>query len=242
MRVILFGLVFFLFILTAHSNESSGEHAHEEAIHKTLVEVTKSAKDFKIPTDLWDLMIDGEKVESKPPEESGHGKTEANQENKEGETKKEDSPIIVWMPLKISLSAQQEGIIKDKEIEISYGMGGGELDLKDFVVGDKGSFFIKFSPGETKDAGQLQVYFFSQSRKRKIDDEIFGSGCNVYFDISKKWANENSKKGIKVNVTESRHISVLGGHFIFVKKLDNKLYISQVKIYDSTKPEYFCRE
>ena len=121
-------------------------------------------------------------------------------------------------------------------------MGGGELDLKDFVVGDKGSFFIKFSPGETKDAGQLQVYFFSQSRKRKIDDEIFGSGCNVYFDISKKWANENSKKGIKVNVTESRHISVLGGHFIFVKKLDNKLYISQVKIYDSTKPEYFCRE
>lgn len=242
MRVFLFGLVFFLFHLIAHSNESPKEHDHNEAVHATLVEVTKSAKDFKIPTDLWDLIIDGEKLESKPIEEAGHGKADSNQENKEVETKKVDSPIIVWMPLKISLSAQQEGIIKDKEVEISYGMGGGELDLKDFVVGDKGSFFIKFSPGEAKDSGQLQVYFFSLSRKRKIDSEIFGSGCNVYFDISKKWASENSKKGIKVNVTESRHVSVLGGHFIFVKKLDNKLYISQIKIYDSTKPEYFCRE
>lgn len=227
MKFVLFAL--FSFILTRAN--STDLDTHDKDFEK--IEVEKSPKEFKIPSNLWDMILN----EQKAPQ------TEQKKESETGkESPKSESPILVWMPLKVQLQAVSEDILKNKKIEFDFSMGGGEVDFNRIVVGDKGSFYIKFLLDEFKDTSKLKVYFYSSARKRKIDDEVFGSGCNVYFDITKKFFVENSKQGIKTNVTDNRHLSVFGGHFIFASHNEGKVYVTQVSFKDSTKPELFCQE
>lgn len=207
---------------------------HEE-VHWDKLEISKSPRDFKIPSQLWDLIL---KAEMSAEEKAAEKK----QEEAKGESKKEENPILVWMPAKIQLKAPVAGILKNLRTELSFSMGGGEVDIGEFVVGEKGSFFVKVLLDEYKDLSKLKVFFYSRAKKRKIDEDVFGSGCNVFFDVTKKFISLNSSEGIKVNVTNDRHLSVLGGHFILANKSEGKIYLTQVSFVDSNKLEYFCQE
>lgn len=186
------------------------------------IEISRSAKDFKIPTKLWDLLL--------------------NPESRSDNSLNKEIPIVVWLPMSVKLSAPVEGILNNLNSEISFSMGGGEIDLNHFVKGQKGSFYIKFLLEEFQDLSDFKVYFYSRSLKRKIDGDVFGSGCNVFFDVTKKFISINTKEGIKVNITDNRHLSVIGGRFILARKNQGKIYLSQVSFFDSTKTEYFCQE
>lgn len=221
------------FISLARANNPHEAESHESSFEK--IEVEKSPKEFKIPSDLWDLILN----EQKAPQEEPKKEKEAEASK---ESAKVESPILVWMPIKVQLQATSEEILKNKKTEFEFSMGGGEIDFSRIVVGEKGSFFIKFLLEEFKDPSKVKVYFYSKAKKRKIDDDIFGSGCNVYFDITKKFFVDNTKQGIKTNVTDNRHLSVFGGHFIFASHNEGKVYVTQVSFRDSTKPELFCQE
>ncbi len=186
------------------------------------IEISRSAKDFKIPAKLWDLLL--------------------NPESLNDSSLKKEIPIVVWLPLKVRLLAPVEGILNNLNSEVSFSMGGGEIDLNHFVKGKKGSFYIKFLLDDFQDLNDFKVYFYSRSIKRKIDGDIFGSGCNVFYDVTKKFISINSKEGIKVNITDNRHLSVIGGRFILARKTQGKIYLSQVSFFDSTRAEYFCQE
>jgi hypothetical protein len=224
-------LVIFLLSLTAGANTET----HEE-IHWDKLELSKSPKDFKIPSQLWDLIL---KSELSAEEKKA---AEKKQEEVKNEDKKEENPILVWMPAKVQLKASVAGILKSLRTELSFSMGGGEVDFGEFVTGEKGSFFVKILLDEYKDLSKLKVFFYSRAKKRKIDEDVFGSGCNVFFDVTKKFISLNSSEGIKVNVTEDRHLSVLGGHFIIANKSEGKIFLTQVSFVDSNKLEYFCQE
>lgn len=212
-------------------HENKEGHDHSSAVFEK-VEIEKSAKEFKIPTELWDLILNEPKEASAEAAKKDEGK----------ESKKEEAPILVWLPVKVQLSAVSEDILKTKNIEFDFSMGGGDIDFSKIVVGDKGSFYTKFLLEEFKDPAKVKVYFYSTAKKRKIDDDVYGSGCNVYFEITKKFFSENGKLGIKTNVTDNRHISIFGGHFIFASKNEGKIYLTQVSFRDSTKSDYFCQD
>lgn len=215
---------------TSEPPASEGHGPSELKFEK--IEVEKSAKEFKIPTELWDQIINDKK--ENPAEEAKHG------ENKE--EKKEEAPILVWLPMKVQLSAVSEDILKNQNTEFEFSMGGGDIDFSKIVVGEKGSFFVKFLLDEFKEPSKVKVFFYSRAKKRKIEDDVYGAGCNVYYEITKKFINENAKQGIKTNITDNRHISIFGGHFIFASKIEGKIYLTQVSFKDSTKSEYYCQD
>lgn len=231
-----FSLVFFILaacLVQASNSEHENKDGHgESALVFEKIEIEKSAKEFKIPTELWDLILNEPKEAAAEPAKHGENKEE----------KKEEAPILVWLPAKVQLSAVSEDILKNKNTEFEFSMGGGDIDFSKIVVGDKGSFYIKFMLEEFKDPSKIKVFFYSTAKKRKIDDDVYGAGCNVYFEITKKFFNENGKSGIKTNVTDNRHISIFGGHFIFASKNEGKIYLTQVSFKDSTKSDYFCQD
>lgn len=231
-----FSLIF-LILFTCSTQASTSEHENKEghgtsAVVFEKIEVEKSAKEFKIPAELWDLILNDSK--------SATAESAKKSDNKE--EKKDEAPILVWLPVKVQLSAVSEDILKNKNIEFDFSMGGGDIDFSKIVIGDKGSFYIKFLLEEFKEPAKVKVFFYSSAKKRKIDDDVYGSGCNVYFEITKKFFAENGKLGIKTNVTDNRHISIFGGHFIFASKNEGKIYLTQVSFKDSTKLDYFCQD
>ncbi|MNY61910.1 hypothetical protein D3C86_1986530 [compost metagenome] len=103
-----------------------------------------------------------------------------------------------------------------------------------------GSFFVGFEYPEFVDAQDKKVLFVSQAKKRKIDDIVYGLGCNQFVDITSKFFEAMKREGLKVNTTRDRHLSVLGGHFLFSAQKNNTVYVSQVSFTDSNKTNLFC--
>lgn len=174
-------------------------------------------KDFKIPTELWELILE--------------------KDNR----KEKDEPLIVWLPLKIFLSAKASGILVHEKIQYNLPRGGGTIDVSRNTSGDRGTFYLKFGLNEFTNQAGMKVFFLSNAKKRKLDDDVYGAGCNVFFDISKALLNAQGGQGLKFNITDNRHISALSGHFIFVQQDKDKVFLSQVEFTDSKNREYLCK-
>lgn len=242
----------------ATDKSHTSKTVNDPSIH--VIEIEKTPKDFKVPPSMWDLILRGEtaeeakeKREKKDKASHGEKKSEAHgasatSEHSTGSSENDESSvanelsIVVWQPIKVRLIQKSEGVLKYEKIEFSFSRGGGQIDLKDHVKGEKGSFYIQFNLEEFKNLKDLKVLFYSKNRKRKIDGVVFGSGCNVFFDITNKFIEQNSKEGIKVNITDLRHLTVIGGHFIIYAKDQDRVVMTQVEFFDSQKRDYFCPE
>jgi hypothetical protein len=125
--------------------------------------------------------------------------------------------------------------------------GGGEIDLKDYVKGSKGSFYMKVAAQRSSEpehkVEDLRVYFLSDSKERKIQGEKYGSGCKTFMDVTHFINKENNKEGLQLNAAGQRYLSVIAGTFYFVEFDESrKLYIAAVRISDSRYPELLCDE
>ncbi|MEK6554529.1 MAG: hypothetical protein AABZ31_04765 [Bdellovibrionota bacterium] len=122
--------------------------------------------------------------------------------------------------------------------------GGGSIDLKEYVKGAKGSFFVKMSAKKTTEPegkiSKLKVYFLSQGKKQKVDKEEFGSGCGKYMDIT-SYVEAKANDGIQVNATNQRYVSVLAGIYYFIGFEKEKIYLAAVKISDSRYSNLQCQ-
>lgn len=121
--------------------------------------------------------------------------------------------------------------------------GGGTIDMKDIIKGEKGSFFVNFKFKKTtapeQEIQRHKVYFLSQSQKRKISNETYGSGCNVFMDVT-NFINSSSEKGVQVNATQQRYVSVLSGIYYFVAFESEKIYLAAAQLIDSRYPQLVC--
>ncbi len=138
--------------------------------------------------------------------------------------------------IKVRLVEKTEGILVEPEIELKFPRGGGEIDLAQFVKEQSGTFRVFFDLEESDHHDQMRAYFISRARKRKLDGEVWGAGCNKYMDIQKYIFGEGMKKGIEVNTNRNRHDTVLGGTFFF----SSGNQITQVTFKDSRQPHLFC--
>lgn len=195
-------------------------------------------EDIRIPSKAWDLL------EFKNPEGSaGHGAPPA--EGHSSAPSSESSTAnnaVVFSEITVILAQKNSGIIKGEAVKISLPKGGGNIDLSQYITGKKGSFYVGFEYPAFEAASAKKVVFVSGTRKRKIGGQIFGSGCNQYFDISDKFLKEMKGEGLKVNTTQERYLSVLGGTFLFSAKKDNEVHLTQVTFTNSQFPSLFCKE
>ena len=143
---------------------------------------------------------------------------------------------VTFASIKVRMVEKTSGVLVDPEIEITLPRGGGQVDLAKFVRDQRGTFSVFFEPEDQKEDKDLKVYFVSQAKKRKIDDEIWGAGCNKYMDLTAHVMGKPPLNGIEVNTTRNRHLSVLGGSFVFVSGHQ----ISQVGFTDTSQAQLFC--
>lgn len=197
------------------------------------IDVRDTPADFKIPAQLWDKLMAKNTGDKKASGGGGHGETAAT--DGEGDT------LIVWLPINVVLSAKSSGILVHQLITYRLPRGGGTIDLAKNTMGDKGTFSVKFDLAEFANPAALKIYFVSNAKKRRVDGEVFGAGCNVFFDVTASVLASSSSEGIKFNVTNNRHISALSGHFIFAQSEKDKVFLSQVEFNDSQNRDYLCK-
>lgn len=192
------------------------------------VKISEFTDDITIPSKAWDLL------EFKSPEaaSSGGHPAEPAAANKN----------LVFAEITVILVQKNPGIIKGEAVKISLPKGGGNIDLSHFVSEKKGTFYVGFEFPQFENATAKKIVFISGTKKRKIGGQIFGAGCNQYFDISDKFLKEMKGEGIKVNTTQERYLSVLGGTFLFAAKKDNETHMAQVTFKNSQFPYLFCKE
>lgn len=179
--------------------------------------------DIKVPSKMWDLV-----------------------EFKGNEAHDEHAPKVsrnlIFSDVKVFLVEKNEGIIEGEAVEISLPKGGGNIDLSRFVTNQKGSFYVGFEFPGFEGAKAQKVLFVSATKKRRIGSQVFGAGCNQMFDITDRFLKEMSGEGLKVNTTQDRYLSVLGGTFIFAAQKEHDILLAQVTFQNSQNSFLFCGE
>lgn len=198
--------------------------SHRDKI--TVRSVAEFSQDILIPVQLWDL-VEGKGTD--PASASEGAVTTGNAGN------------IIFAPLRVLLFEKNEGVLKSPKMQIDYPLGGGQLDLSEVTTGKIGTFFIGIEIPEISGLIQTRVFYVSGARKRKLDGDIYGSGCQLFMDISEKFQSEMKKEGIKVNTSRNRHVSVLAGNFILTAHKDNQILVSQLTVIDSKNSHLLCR-
>ncbi len=244
MRILLCGIILLMF-----SCKSEVENVPTEINN---VNIDELQKDFKIPIELWSKMADDKHAAAPKPEE--HAPAQKPKEGGHGEHGKEadDGPApapdhskngqIIFVPAKLTLTAKNEGVLKNAKTVIHFPRGGGTVDLSDWTTGENGTYYMKFEMEEVEQPEEVKTFFLSQTRKRKIENEIIGMGCNKYVEFGEKYFNAMGEKGLAVNTTRNRDVSVTGGRWFFVAKQTGKVYVSQITIADATKKDLFCED
>lgn len=203
-------LILGILILTAACHK---EHLEEERHAPThVVAVKEVGKDFDVPAKLLKL-------------------AETGMINSLG--------TLGYFPISVVLTQKNEGVLNFPEIRYDFPKGGGELDFAQVLGSSLGSFYFKFDVSTEKE-DVLKVYFVSQTRKRRLESEIWGMGCNKFVDITSYFHSEIATRGLKINSTEFRHLSLLGGHFVFVLNSGKRIFLSKLTVKDSRFPEADC--
>ncbi len=170
--------------------------------------------DFKVPDFIWD--ITNKVIEPNKPK------------------------TIVYGPVNLKLTEKNKGILKESPMLFVMQSGGGELDLSKVVSGQPGSFSLGFDVPIKDKILQTKVFFISQNRQRKVDGEVLGSGCKKVLELTSQFGKLGFSQMLDLNTTRHRHVSVLGGHFLFLVETENNWTVSQVSFYDSERSDLFC--
>ncbi len=178
-----------------------------------------------------------------PPAEHGTGKEKSGESGGHGGKKVQlEKPDIDFAGVRVFLMERTPGILGGKNLELAFGTGGGELDLADYVQLDRGTFSVAFEISSPHGEAPLRVFFLSNSRRRKVGYDSYGSGCENFYEISSYFNKAMLDRGLLVSSTDRRHVSALVGTYIFAFNYDTKLNLSQVTIKDSRFKDLHCRK
>jgi hypothetical protein len=153
----------------------------------------------------------------------------------------EKEKAIIYTSVKVFMKEKNKGVLKKPLLGFEFGRGGGDLDLSTVLGNTQGTFFVGFELPELENALQKKAFFVSQSRQRKVDGEILGSGCNLVLDLSTELYKQSKETGIKINTTRYRHDSIMGGHLILLGETEKNWLMTQVTFFDSTREDLFCK-
>jgi hypothetical protein len=210
------------------------EHSNEEIVFVEKAPV-RTSKDFLIPVEMR------KEIEKKYVEF----------------IRKENPKIILeddvlldriprdFLNIDIKLRSSASGVLSD-HLMFKMPRGGGMIDLKDYVVGKKGSFYLSYNAARSNKPEERVpvnlVYFLSEARQKTIDGEKYGVGCRSYLNVTTLFQSMEHKD-FQLNATGQRYIPVIGGVFYFIQfDAQRKIFLSAIRIIDSRYPEMFCSE
>lgn len=186
-----------------------------EYAEEDVMLVESLPQDFPVPDEIWNQTLPAESAKPKQ---------------------------IVYTTARVIFKEKNKDVLKNPLMVLEFPRGGGEVDLSHITTETPGTFYLNFEFPEFANVTNTKIFFVSQSRQRKVEGEILGSGCKKVLDVTKAILTAQGKEGIKVNTTRHRHSSVLGGHFIILGESEKNWMITQVTFFDTSRPELFCPE
>jgi hypothetical protein len=203
--------IFFLFLMTAcHQNEKQHKNTTE-------VNVEDLAADFKLPRKIFDQIDSNIQTDTK-----------------------NLRPVYLFSPLTVQLTSENNSVVKNSPVQISFPNGGGSVDLKDYVD-QQGTFSLSFPKKQFELLPNLEsLYYISDVKSKKIDDEEFGLGCYKMAHLEKNFEQLQKSDFLKLNTTNQRYLHVVAGYYVFVFRNNNQVYMTHLHLTDSRYPDQSC--
>ncbi len=142
--------------------------------------------------------------------------------------------------IKITLTEKNPGVLKHPVVDVIFPPGGGELDFSQLIMKDKGTFNLTWTDPSGSEFVSTEIYFIPAVGDSLLQGESWGDSCGQLLQMS-SFGQKISKKGIDLNSTDFRHIRLMGGTFIFLKKSEKSLEVAQITFTDSRFEEKKCR-
>lgn len=150
------------------------------------------------------------------------------------------TPVYNYVPLKVLFSEKSDHVLISPKVQIEFPKGGGRIDLQQVVQG-AGSFYVSFPDDQFKNLPELEhLFYVSQAPKTVISKETFGVGCGQWIDLKSQFSELKKSDYLLLNSTAQRHLFVLAGHYVFVFRKLNQIYLTQVTISDSKNLNELC--
>ena len=227
----------------------------------------RAANDLEMPSEIWRQMVaiwkdernipqtieesQGSKKKEEPKSESSseEGEKKSPEENRDGGGyfdsrggMAESGIPIEFKPFTVRLVEKNDGVLKNGDSELSFGPGGGELDLSEFVENKNGSFYFSVNYLPELKGIRKRVLFWSRSLLRKRGRDQLGSGCHVFYELTSAFNKLGWNEGFLLNTADGAHVSALAGTFFFLAVHERQMLISQLTVGDSKGNEFICAE
>lgn len=190
-------------------------HHEEEAVQ--VVAVTEVPHDLQIPQSFIQIIESDLQIESKIL-----------------------NPVFNFVPLQVLFKEKSEHVLTSPKVRFDFPKGGGRIDLQNVVEGT-GSFYMSFPEEQFKNLPELEhLFYVSQAPKKLIATETFGVGCGQWIDLKTQFAALKKSDYLLLNSTGLRHLFVAAGHYVFVFRKLNQIYLTQVTLSDSKNINELC--
>ena len=210
--------------------------------------ISRQPSNVEIPASLWEQIVDFARtrvVSDSDVKPSGEGEKKEEGGAKEAavpkvETKEKPIPTE-FAEIKVYLIEKNRGLLNRENHELSFGAGGGEIDLSDFVQPLKGSFYFAVDFLSDVAAKDKKVFFLSNGVARTVRGVKLGAGCESYLDVTSAFEKAMNNQGFLVNTTDGRHVSALSGTYFFAGIKEGKLRLASLTIRDSQARHLQCK-
>ncbi len=129
-----------------------------------------------------------------------------------------------------------------ENVRVVTPLGGGIVDLSEFVTPLRGSFSLKVAVSKedhTEPVG-MRLFYVSRAKQRVIEGSDFGAGCDKFMEITGFHGAKANAQGFKLYTAGQRYISVVGGTFVATAYTKQALLVGSLTIMDSRYPEHQC--
>lgn len=137
---------------------------------------------------------------------------------------------------------QEKPVALHESVRILTPLGGGVIDLEDFVTPLRGEYHAKINA--TLEKGEapenLRVFFVSHAKTRRIAGDDYGAGCNRFMEITSFYKKKMKTSGFELFTADQRDLAVLGGTFVLASFDKDALHVGGVTFTDSRYPDEMC--
>ncbi|MGZ3723730.1 MAG: hypothetical protein ACXVA9_12395, partial [Bdellovibrionales bacterium] len=121
-------------------------------------------------------------------------------------------------------------------------LGGGVVDLSEFVTPLRGGFSLKVvaKKEDGSEPSGLRVFFVSKAKVHRLDGDDYGAGCDKFMEITSYYHRKNGGRGFDLYTAGQRYLSVVGGTFVAVVFEKEALHVGSLTFLDSRYPELMC--
>ena len=180
-----------------------------------------------IPSLVWD-QVENKVVHSETQDHSAPQKSAASLKSVQFDT------------VTVLLYEKTPGTLVAPSIEITLPKGGGNIDLAKYVNSKPGSFLLSFRVNYGETSESLKVQYVSRARKRRLNNKIYGMGCQSVADLKNYYLKTIEPEGLLLDTTRSLYLSVILGDFIFSYDKDLNTMLTRVSFTDSRQPQLAC--